>query len=100
MAARRKLSARACGLPTDFDGLRELEKVKEKTQDRKKVIADEDCVSFGAAQTTNALSLPPYTPLPRVLRLRGTPRACRRLFSSTLTTFLCAFIFLPFNELN
>ena len=100
MAARRKLSARACGLPTDFDGLRELEKVKEKTQDRKKVIADEDIVSFDMAQTPGALGLPPYTPLPRVLRLRGTPRACRRLFSSTLTIFVCTFIYLLVNELN
>jgi len=74
--------------------------VKEKTQDSKKVIPTEESVSIDAVQTANALSLPPYTPLPRVLRLRGTPRACRRLFSSTLAIFVCAFIFLPFNELN
>ena len=64
------------------------------------MIATEDSVSVDMTKTLNATSLLVHTPLPRVLWLHGAPRARICLFSSTLSTFLYAFVFLPVNELN
>ena len=64
------------------------------------MIATEEIVSVDMTKTLNATNLLVHTPLPRVLWLHGAPRARRCLFSSTLSTFLYAFVFLPVNELN
>ena len=64
------------------------------------MIPHEESVSIDMTKTTNATSLPQYATLPRVLWLHGAPRARRRLFSSTLSTFLYAFVFSSVNELN
>jgi hypothetical protein len=64
------------------------------------VIATEEIVSVDMTKTVNATSLLVHTPLPRVLWLHGAPRARICLFSSTLSTFLYAFVFLPVNKLN
>ena len=97
--ARPKLSAQAARQRTDFDGLRELEKVKEKTLDSKKVIPPEESVSVDAIQTANAISLPPCTPLPSTSSAPWSAARLQTSLSSEEIIFVCAFIFLSFNEL-